>query len=322
MLSSLPASSLELLRVTHQTHYVYAQPVSQAHHMAMLKPISDDRQQLLDYAWKVEAPAYPTPVGISPISTPERRARDRFQNTVCWFSLYHLHQNLTVETISKVALAPKAWPAAQNTVNCALASQALRYRASQPWTLPQAFVSASDYVPLWLEIKAWAAQSVHAQKPVLAAAIELMERIYADFRYRSLSTSIQTPLGQVFTQREGVCQDFAHILIAAMRAHGLAARYVSGYLLTQPAPGQARLIGADASHAWVQVWCPLLDGGGLWVDLDPTNNLLPSQAHVRLAVGRDFGDVTPIKGVIRGGGNHTVQVAVTVELWHDSSGLE
>jgi transglutaminase-like putative cysteine protease len=173
-------------------------------------------------------------------------------------------------------------------------------------------------VPLLPEIKAWAAQSVHAQKPVLAAAIELMQRIYADFRYRSLSTSIQTPLAQVFAQREGVCQDFAHILIAAMRAHGLAARYVSGYLLTQPAPGQARLIGADASHAWVQVWCPLLDGGGLWVDLDPTNNLLPSQAHIRLAVGRDFGDVTPIKGVIRGGGNHTVRVAVSVELWHDS----
>jgi transglutaminase-like putative cysteine protease len=146
---------------------------------------------------------------------------------------------------------------------------------------------------------------------VAAGALDLMHRIHADFEFQSASTEVDTPLIEAFEQRAGVCQDFAHLMIAALRMLGLAARYVSGYLLTQPPPGQAKLLGADASHAWVQVYCPDTPGlPGGWLELDPTNDLIPDTSHVRLALGRDYGDVTPLRGVIRGGGQHTLGVAV------------
>jgi len=150
---------------------------------------------------------------------------------------------------------------------------------------------------------------------------ELMERIYRDFAYESLSTEISTPALDVLQERRGVCQDFAHVLLACLRSLGLAARYVSGYLLTEPPPGQPRLTGADASHAWVSVYLPDLGGArglphGGWLDLDPTNNRAglgtPGSDYVRLAVGRDFADVSPLRGVLQGGANHTLTVRVTV----------
>jgi transglutaminase-like putative cysteine protease len=148
---------------------------------------------------------------------------------------------------------------------------------------------------------------------VALAALDLMNRIHADFAYRPASTVIETPLVDVLAQRRGVCQDFAHLFIGALRMMGLAARYVSGYLLTQPADGEPALVGADASHAWAAVWCPgaFDDGAEPWLELDPTNDLVPDTAHVRLAVGRDYGDVTPLRGVIRGGGRHDLAVQVT-----------
>jgi transglutaminase-like putative cysteine protease len=156
---------------------------------------------------------------------------------------------------------------------------------------------------------------------VAAAAIELMHRIHADFVYESASTEVDTPLTQVLEQRRGVCQDFAHLMAGVLRMHGLPARYVSGYLLTHAPLGEANagqaMQGADASHAWVQVWCPGTPGvpGDGWLDLDPTNNLVPATAHIRVAVGRDFGDVTPLRGVIRGGGgHHTLAVAVRTRV--------
>jgi transglutaminase-like putative cysteine protease len=135
-----------------------------------------------------------------------------------------------------------------------------------------------------------------------------MHRIHADFAYQSGVTEIHTPLTQVFEQRRGVCQDFAHLMIGCLRALGLPARYVSGYLLTNPPAGQARLLGADASHAWVSVWCPRLG----WSDLDPTNDVRVDISHVTVAVGRDYADVMPLRGVIQGGGEHTLSVAVSV----------
>jgi transglutaminase-like putative cysteine protease len=147
---------------------------------------------------------------------------------------------------------------------------------------------------------------------VAELALALMHRLHAGFEYRSASTDIDTPLAQAFAQRAGVCQDFAHLLAGALRQCGLPARYVSGYLLTQPPEGGADVVGADASHAWVQVHVPgtpgVPDDG--WLDLDPTNDVVPGTGHVRVAVGRDFGDVTPLRGVIRGAGQHSLQVAV------------
>jgi transglutaminase-like putative cysteine protease len=143
---------------------------------------------------------------------------------------------------------------------------------------------------------------------VLAALRDLTQRIYTDFTYDAHATSVSTPLKDVLRHRRGVCQDFAHVQIGCLRTLGLAARYVSGYLVTQPRPGQPGLVGADASHAWVSVYCP----GAGWIDADPTNNVLPSDRHITVAVGRDYSDVSPIKGVVLGGGQHTMHVAVDV----------
>jgi transglutaminase-like putative cysteine protease len=154
----------------------------------------------------------------------------------------------------------------------------------------------------------YARESFSPGRPVLEAARELTARIFEDFTYDGTATDVSTPVDQVLQDRRGVCQDFAHLQIAGLRQLGLPARYVSGYLLTRPPPGQEKLVGADASHAWLAIWCP--DHG--WVDLDPTNDLIPGDEHITLAWGRDYGDVSPINGVMLGGGEHEIEVAVDV----------
>jgi transglutaminase-like putative cysteine protease len=171
------------------------------------------------------------------------------------------------------------------------------------------FLHASPYVPRVAGAEDYALPSFPRGRPALEGAFDLMRRVYTEFRYDPTATSVATPLSEVFRNRRGVCQDFSHAMIACLRAMGLPARYVSGYLETRPPPGKARLVGADASHAWVQVWCPLHG----WVALDPTNAVLAGTDHVTLAWGRDYADVAPLRGVIRGGGRAHPHVAVTVE---------
>jgi transglutaminase-like putative cysteine protease len=187
---------------------------------------------------------------------------------------------------------------------------ACRYRAGAPFEPASEFAFESPFVPALAALRDYAVASFAPRRPLLPAARELMARIHADFTYDGNATEVHTPLAQVLADRRGVCQDFAHLMIGALRALGLPARYVSGYLLTQPPPGQARLLGADASHAWTGLWCPPLG----WIDFDPTNDVLPGDGatHVTLAWGRDYGDVMPLRGVIRGGGEHRLAVAVTV----------
>jgi transglutaminase-like putative cysteine protease len=170
------------------------------------------------------------------------------------------------------------------------------------------FVFPSTYVPFLEELAAYANPSFAAGRPLLAAVLELSERIHRDFRFDVLATNVATPLREVLARRCGVCQDFAHLQIGCLRALGLAARYVSGYLLTRPPPGEPRLVGGDASHAWLSVYYPALG----WIDVDPTNNLVPSDQHITLAWGRDYEDVSPIKGVLLGGGEQGVSVGVDV----------
>src|SRR5690606_10350985 len=185
------------------------------------------------------------------------------------------------------------------------------YRRGASFEAASEFSHASPFVPLLPALRDYAAPLLPDERPLVAAVMDLMYRIATDFSYATASTDISTPLATVFEQRRGVCQDFAHLMIACLRACGLAARYVSGYLLTQPPPGCAPLLGADASHAWLSVWCPGLNEAENWLDLDPTNNCIPALQHVRVAQGRDFGDVTPLRGVIRGGARHTLTVRVT-----------
>jgi transglutaminase-like putative cysteine protease len=182
------------------------------------------------------------------------------------------------------------------------------FQPGRPCEEPAEFLFESPYVQLTPELAAFARTSFAPGRPLLAAAIDLMHRIHDEFTFDPSATSITTPVSRVLTERGGVCQDFAHLQIACVRSLGLAARCVSGYLLTDPPPGQARLVGADASHAWVSVWCPHYG----WVDLDPTNAVLPDWRHVTTAWGRDYGDVSPLRGVVLGNSAHELYVGVNV----------
>jgi transglutaminase-like putative cysteine protease len=160
-----------------------------------------------------------------------------------------------------------------------------------------------------MELADYARESFGPEIPLLEGARDLTRRIFNDFKYDVKATTVATPLEEVLLKRRGVCQDFAHLGIAFMRSLGLPARYVSGYLRTRPPAGKPRLVGADASHAWFSVFCP----GTGWVDFDPTNNIVPGEEHVTVALGRDFGDVSPVAGILTGGGKHVVKVSVDVE---------
>jgi transglutaminase-like putative cysteine protease len=294
------------LEVVHDTRYAYTSPVSLAHHLAHLKPLDDAGQRLLEFALELD----PRPAQVV-------ESRDAFGNAQHHFSLGAPHPQLHVRARSRVDVTARfaglepgrapAWDAL---------AQGLRYEARHPWVPAVEFAMPSPYVPRLAGLKAYAGPSLAPGRPVAEAALELMHRLHADFRYESQSTAVDTPLAQAFAQRRGVCQDFAHLLAGGLRMWGVPARYVSGYLLTQaPEDGHA-MLGADASHAWVQVWCPGTPGvpadgpGAGWLDLDPTNDLVPGAGHVRVAIGRDYGDVTPLRGVIRGGARHDLTVGV------------
>jgi transglutaminase-like putative cysteine protease len=228
------------------------------------------------------------------------------------------HGQLQVRAASRVRVASRfAGLVADQSPAWDELARALQYVALAPLQPAVEYVLPSPYVPRLAALRDYALPLFPPGRPLAQAALALMHRVHADFRYESQSTHIDTPLAQAFAQRRGVCQDFAHLMAGALRMLGLPARYVSGYLLTSAAADGPAMLGADASHAWVQLWCPGTPGvpdrgpGAGWLDLDPTNDLVPATSHVRVAVGRDFGDVTPLRGVIRGGGQHTLRVAVT-----------
>jgi transglutaminase-like putative cysteine protease len=289
------------LRVLHRTRYAYDAPVEVAHHLAHLRPretavqsVSDWR---LDIAPEADAGAQTLDAGI-----------DVFGNWRHCFSHARVHDQLDVLS-SFTALLALGAPAATGSPPWEQVAARLRYRAGS--TMPEAceFALGSPHAPRAPEFTRFAGDLFAPNRPLLDAAQALMERVHAGFEYRTHSTDVATDALRALQLRRGVCQDFAHVMIAACRSLGLAARYVSGYLSTRPPAGQPRLVGSDASHAWVSVWCPL-NG---WVDFDPTNNLRPALEHVTLAWGRDYGDVAPLRGVIRGGTAARPQVQVSVE---------
>ena len=298
------------LEVVHDTRYRYRSPVSLAHHLTHLRPLTDAHQWLHGFA-----------LVIDPVPAHRRESTDALGNAQCHFSLLAPHERLHVRARSRVEVAPRfAGLAAEGGPAWEEVVEALRYVARRPFVPAAEFAQPSPYVPRLAALKTWAAPSLAAGRPVAGVALELMHRVHAEFEYRSQSTAVDTPLDEAFARRRGVCQDFAHLLAGGLRAFGLPARYVSGYLLTH-APGDGHaLLGADASHAWVQVWCPGTPGvpaegpDAGWLDLDPTNDLVPGCGHVRVAIGRDFGDVTPLRGVIRGGGRHDLEVAVRTRV--------
>ena len=300
---TLPDSSdaSQTLGVSHVTAYRYEAPVELAHHLCYLRPLHDAWQQVDDYT-----------LVITPAPADYAESLDVFGNRRATFALYAPHEALTVRATSQVTVRPRfddLDPAA--TAPWEAAAERLRYDAGADYAPEGEFVFPSPYVPLHGELRDYALVSFTPGRPIALAAIDLMHRIHHDFTYDPAHTQVSTPILDAFRQRAGVCQDFAHVMIGCLRAIGLPARYVSGYLMSQPPPGRPRLIGADASHAWVSVHCPGLAANGGWLDLDPTNDLVPGVSHVVLAQGRDYGDVTPLRGVIRGGG-HELSVQVTV----------
>ncbi len=295
--------SWTLLSVEHETLYRYAQAVEQSHHLACLQPLADAAQRVQRFELEV-----------SPQPQQLRHRLDALGNQRAYFALHAAHRELRVVARSEVWVSDRyATLNPRAGATCSEVRARLGYCANAPFQPASEYLYPSPYVPRLEPLIEYAAPSLSPNRPLAEAAIELMQRIHAEFDYAPASTSISTPVLDVFIERKGVCQDFAHLMLACLRAHGLAARYVSGYLLTSPPAGQAPLVGADASHAWVSVWVPGLglNGAGDWLDLDPTNACIPGRQHVRVAQGRDFGDVTPLRGVIRGGGAHTLLVRVT-----------
>ncbi len=287
-------------QILHDTHYRYAAPVSLAQQLAHLWPRAcpwqrNHEQQLL----------------VSPQPCQRQDALDVFGNPLTRLVFERPHDELKVSARLKVEVLARGELDLTQSPAWEQACTALRYsgQALLPEVLEAArFRFESPYVHLKQVFSDYAADCFTPGRPLLAAVDGLMQKIFAEFSFDAAATQVATPLLQVLEERRGVCQDFAHLMLACLRSRGLAARYVSGYLLTQPPPGQPRLIGADASHAWVSVFCP--EQG--WVDFDPTNNIRPALEHIILAWGRDFADVSPLRGVILGGGSHDPEVQVTV----------
>jgi transglutaminase-like putative cysteine protease len=286
-----------IYRVTHTTTYTYREPVSLCHNLAHLTPRPSARQTTDDFRLLID----PDPAVV------HERA-DFFGNPVTFFTVQEPHTKLTVRAEHVTAVRPFDPPDPAATPPWEAVRDALR--AARTPTALDAYQYAFDspYIKSSAALAEYAAASFPPGRPLLEAALDLTGRIHRDFRYDPKATTLSTSLAEVLVGRRGVCQDFAHLEIGCLRSLGLAARYVSGYLLTRPAAGKERLVGADASHAWVSVYCPGWD----WIDLDPTNDLVPSAEHILLAWGRDYDDVSPVKGVILGGGDHRIAVSVDV----------
>ena len=292
------------LQITHETRYDYQPAVETAQHVACFKPCNHAAQELLRHH-----------LHIHPEPEQRRETHDVHGNSRCFFALQTPHNILIVRAYSVVRTRSSVLPVsrigweAQRALFC--------YRATGRFDAASEFVFDSHYVPRQAAFAAYAQPSFAPGASVLQATTDLMQRMHADFVYDNTSTHINTPALQALQQRRGVCQDFAHIMLACLRSVGLPARYVSGYLLTEPAPGTVKLIGSDASHAWVSVYLADLPEGARWCDFDPTNNRhgwhAPGEDYVTVATGRDFADVSPLRGVIHGGANHTLTVGVTVQ---------
>lgn len=285
-------------RIVHRTCYSGHEPVSVGQNQAWLKPRDLPWQRCAQYRLSIDP---------EPSTCGERT--DYFGNTVTAFAFNAGYGELVVTARSQVEVQPRVVPGPAETEPWEHVVEGLS-QPSSPAVLEAAqFAFNSPRAAAAKPLEDYARESFPPARPVLEALIDLTRRIHRDFKYRPLSTTVSTPVDEVFEKRTGVCQDFAHLQIAMLRSLGLAGRYVSGYLRTVPPPGKPRLVGADASHAWLSAWC----GDAGWIDLDPTNNVIPGEDHITVAWGRDYADVPPLKGVFIGGGSHQLKVEVDVE---------
>jgi transglutaminase-like putative cysteine protease len=283
--------------ITHRTLYEYAAPVSVSHHVARLEPLNTATQSRGSFSLQI----FPEPA--------LRKARaDYFGNQLCFFAIQEIHSKLEIITHSRVTVQPRNMAQNESALPWETVAEMFRDPVLPEVVEPYQFVFDSPQIRASRELADYALESFGNDTPLLAGARDLTRRIFEDFKFDPKATTVATPLEEVWEKRRGVCQDFAHLGIACLRSLGLPARYVSGYLRTHAPEGSPRLVGADASHAWVRVFCP----GTGWVDFDPTNNVQPAEEHIIVAYGRDYGDVSPVAGILTGGGEHEVRVSVDV----------
>lgn len=285
--------------VTHTTTYDYSVPVGRCYNVAHMLPRDTPRQTCLR-----------SQVSIEPNPAQEAKREDYFGNQAYYFAIQSGHSRLCISTESEVLMHPPARDTAPPAaITCAEAERALRSSRDSATLLAREYLLDSPMIKALPGLADYARPLLVGERPLLEAVRALTSQIHRDFAYVPGATSVATPLQEVLDKRKGVCQDFAHLAIGCLRGLGFAARYVSGYLETVPPPGQVKLVGADATHAWLAVYVP----GGGWYEFDPTNGCEAGQQHIVTAWGRDYSDVTPLRGVIFGGGeSHRLKVAVTV----------
>ena len=320
---TVAAPAVRWLRVRHQTSYRYDSEVEGAHHLAHLRPRDTATQQIR--AWSLVVSPHPD-AGVD-LASGIRETTDPWGNARQVFAHSRVHDQLDVTSAFEAGVSVQPMPApgtsqpwrevardlrlqAGASVHSVSAAESSEERRAERAAFDAAeFALDSSLAPRARELADWARPVADANPGIVELALALMHQIHDEFDYLPQSTSVTTGALEALDLRHGVCQDFAHVMIGACRSLGLAARYVSGYLLTQPPPGKPRLVGADASHAWAAVWCPPYG----WLALDPTNDVPAGQDHVTLAWGRDYADVAPLRGVIRGGSGNAPRVGVTVE---------
>lgn len=284
--------------ITHRTLYQYSSGVVLCHNEAQLLP--------RETPWQLYRPSQ---IRIKPRPALSVERVDFFGNRVLYFAIQDIHHRLEVTVATEVrVLDERPFDESSASPPWEQARRMLREDPDPEIIEARLFGLNSPFIAIQPEFREYAEPSFTPGRPLLEAMADLNERIYREFKYDPHFTTVATPLNEVLSERRGVCQDFAHLAIACLRALGLAARYVSGYLETLPPPGQPRMIGADASHAWLAVYVP----GAGWAEFDPTNCCMPREKHVTLAWGRDYGDVAPLRGVVTGGGKHAMKVSVDV----------
>jgi transglutaminase-like putative cysteine protease len=286
-------------QITHVTDYHYSIPVGRCYNLAHMVPRDTGRQTCLR-----------SQIRVSPGPASTHKHQDYFGNNAYCFAIQKDHAHLSITAESEVEMQEQErTPGLALGLTCGEVRTRLGSSSAPECLLAREYVLDSPMIRAFPALRDYAAPSLRPERPFLQAVQELNERIYRDFTYDPGFTTVATPLQEVMEHKRGVCQDFAHIAIGCLRASGFAARYVSGYLETLPPPGQEKLVGSDATHAWFAVYSP--EEG--WFEFDPTNDKIAAEQHIVTAWGRDYSDVTPLRGVIFGGGDkHELSVAVTV----------
>jgi len=291
------SASCERYSVEHDTRYSYRVPVSQSWQLAHLTPCRLPWQRVVSHELAIEPP---------PDERHERR--DSFGNNVTHFGVHGPHPLLRVRMLCEVEVSDRPDASGRPALAWEAVRESLLDEPTQDGLRAARMAEPSTLVPWSDSALAYAAPSFGAGRDWLDAVTDLMRRVHREFVFDAEATTVTTSVDEVLEQRRGVCQDFAHVMVACLRSHGLPARYVSGYLLTQPPPGRPRLLGADVSHAWVAAYSPHHG----WIEFDPTNDTLADRRYITLATGADFADVVPLRGVILGGRGQTMKVTVSV----------